>query len=557
MRTRPGLRWLLLPLVGVFLYGSCRLIGGLTLETRQLRVPWRAPAAPPQSRLVDRLEAAPGAAAGADVLLVTLDTTRVDRLGTYGNEEIHTEHIDRLAREGAAFTRAVAVAPTTLPSHASILTGLYPHRHGARANTAFELAESRSTLAEILRSAGYATGAFTSTLVLDSKFGLDQGFDVYDDDTPVHSDWVVAQRPADATTDRALAWLSEPRDRPFFAWVHYYDPHSPYAPPEAYAGGNEYDGEIAFVDDQLGRILRLLEERGRKAVVVVVADHGEALGEQGESTHGMLVGEATVRVPLVVHAPGVVAAGTRVDAWVSQVDLVPTLLSLLGVPAPIGLDGADLTRRIDEREVYSENLEARVQFGWRRMSALYDGDLKYVEGARPELYDVAADPREAVDLAKARPAEVERLERRAEEVRASGDDFVAPRMFITREEQTKLEALGYVAPKAEAVRAGGPGPDPREGLALLEQVQGIVNMHALPLPWWAWLVPGSRKLPRGQAAAARALEAIAAEHPDFAPVHYYLSRFYEKARRPEDARRSAATLQRLLEAPAAAGAPGH
>jgi arylsulfatase A-like enzyme len=381
--------------------------------------------------------------------------------------------MDGLARGGAIFTHAVAVAPTTLPSHASILTGLYPHRHGARANSAFDLDEGRSTLAETLRSAGYATAAFTSAFVLDSRFRLDQGFDVYDDETPVREDWVIAHRPGDATTDRALEWLAQPRDRPFFAWVHYYDPHAPYQPPDPYAKGVElaYDGEIAFVDDQLGRLLQLLEEHGRKTIVVVVADHGEALGEQGESTHGFLVSEATVRVPLLVHAPGVVAAGTRVDAWVSQVDLVPTVLSLLGVPAPLALDGVDLTRPIEEREVYTESLQGRIQFGWRRTSALYDESLKYVEGAMPQLYDLAADPRETVDLANARPADVKRLERRAEEIRESGGEFVAPRGFLTLEEQSKLEALGYVVSKTAAVRAGGSGLDPREGLPLLERVQ--------------------------------------------------------------------------------------
>lgn len=401
------------------------------------------------------LGAKAGEFSGFNVLLVTFDTTRADRIGCYGNDGIETPNLDRLARSGVLFSQAVAVAPTTLPSHTSVLTGLYPYHHGARANGNYRLANDKTTLAEILSAKGYETAAFVSAMVLESGYGLDQGFDVYSDDVSegVERPWTGDPvLPGDKTTDRALEWMSQRGEHPFFVWVHYFDPHAPHEAPAPY---NEkyafaYDGEIAFTDEQLGRLLGGLDQNNirDKTIVVVVGDHGESFGQHNELTHGWLVHDSTLHVPMLMACGDRLGGGIHVDRRVSQIDVMPTVLSLLGITAPEGLDGSDLTERIpDDRVLYSDTLEGYVQYGLAPLIALFDGNHKYIHGPKPELYDIAADPFEQENLIAKKPDVARKLK---DELKSLVGDNIDESLFKTSQqeldpaERDKLAALGYV-----------------------------------------------------------------------------------------------------------------
>jgi choline-sulfatase len=397
------------------------------------------------------------------VVLVTIDTLRADRVGP-----AVTPAIEALARRGVRFTNARANVPLTLPSHASILTGLLPPRHGVRLNGVHRLKEGAPALARVLQSAGYRTGAFVGAYVLDSRFGLDQGFDVYDDEIPKRegaTGSLEAERRGDVVAARAIGWLrSLPDDgRPFFLWMHLYDPHAPYTPPPewlARAHGQPYDGEVAFADAQLGALVDALRAtgRGERTLTVVAGDHGESLGEHGEADHGMLLYEAALRVPLVMAGPGV-PVSTR-DEPVSLVDIVPTVLGRLGVEAPAG-DGRDLLATgaaSVPSEVYAETEYPRAA-GCSPLRALVGPRWKYIGGpARPELYDLARDPHEAHDVAAEQPATVEAMGPRAaaiaDEAVASAD--AAPSAEVTE----RLRALGYVAAVPSASPAASAAPSP-------------------------------------------------------------------------------------------------
>ena len=323
-----GFVWIRVASAGVLLSGLIHY--GVNLAPQQISLPL-VPLVVDSNFLVSSLlPLRSGALAGHNLLIVTIDTTRPDRLGFYGNDEIATPNLDRLASRGAVFTRALATAPITLPSHASILTGRYPHHHGVRTNGLPPLESGETTLAEVLAEHGYDTAAFVSSFILEKQFGLAQGFGRYDDET--HSESAVmgySERRADRTTDRALEWLRRSGPRPFFLWVHYYDPHASYSPPEPFedSSANDYDGELAFVDQQVGRLLEgVAASSDEDALVVVTSDHGESFGEHGEQSHGFLVNEATLRIPLIVTTTRGLSTPVRIDELVSQVDLMPTVL---------------------------------------------------------------------------------------------------------------------------------------------------------------------------------------------------------------------------------------
>ncbi|HVR11076.1 MAG TPA: sulfatase-like hydrolase/transferase [Thermoanaerobaculia bacterium] len=360
-----------------------------------------------------------GAAAGdpaggpRNLLLVTLDTVRADHLGCYGDALAETPALDRLASEGIRFAHAASPVPLTLPSHTSILTGLLPLHHGVRNNGAAGLPAGTATLATTLAGAGYRTGAFVAAFVLDHRFGLQPGFAVYDDEVnrDPNAGWVLeAERPGNVVVDRALAWLGRDDARPFFLWVHLYDAHAPYnapSPQRERHPGRPYDGAVAFDDAQLGRLLAELDRRGwrERTVVAVTADHGESLGEHGEATHGLLLYEPDLAVPLLLRAPGL--APRAVATPVSLVDLAPTLAGLLRLPWTRPADGRDLSAALTARrepppiDLYAETRYPEV-FGWSPLAALRRRDLKYISGgggAWPELYDLTRDPHEAVNLA--------------------------------------------------------------------------------------------------------------------------------------------------------------
>jgi arylsulfatase A-like enzyme/Tfp pilus assembly protein PilF len=407
-----------------------------------------------------------------NVLLVTFDTTRADHIGCYGNPRIRTPTLDRLAADGVRFTRALSAVPITLPSHSTIMTGRYPIAHGVRDNGLFVLGDEQRTLAEILRDQGYATGAAVGAFPVTARFGINQGFGFFDDHlTAMFEDYLgniavpkkrlfFDERRAAEVNDAILPWLEANADGPFFAWVHYFDPHQPFepAPPfdQLYAD-DPYDGEIAYADASLGYLLARLERLGvmDRTLVIMTADHGEGLSEHNEVTHAMLAYNSTLHVPLIIRPPadGGAPRGKVVDERVGTVDIVPTILDLLGIDPPAGLQGRSLVPlwnggREDGTAppvLYAENISPRLTHGWGELRVLVDGALKYIHGPRPELYDLDADPGELHNLIAVRPDDARRLraalERFLETHAAAGASKIEELDDATRQ---RLEALGYL-----------------------------------------------------------------------------------------------------------------
>ena len=405
------------------------------------------------------------------VLLVTLDTTRADRLGAYGYAAARTPVLDRLAHDGVLFERAVAAAPTTLPAHASMMTGRNPMAHGVR-NNGVPLDRAVPTLADAFRAAGYRTAAFVSAFVLDRRFGLVRGFDTYDDhlDPPAGSATDALERRGDGTVAAAMAWLtapasastgtptSAPAAAPFFLWVHLYDPHDPYEAPGSPGGADAatlYDGEIAFADRAVGTLLGALERQGltNNTIVAVIGDHGESLGEHGEATHGMFVYESAMRVPALLKWPARVPAGTRVTPLVRAIDLAPTLLDLAGRPSLVGATGVSLVPLIRgpaaapeaaPATAYGETYFPQLFMNWAPLRSWRDGQWKFIEAPTLELYDLASDPGETVNLAAREPDRAGRM-RRALYALVAAEGTAAVSAGPDRETMQKLAALGYVA----------------------------------------------------------------------------------------------------------------
>lgn len=387
-----------------------------------------------------------------NLLLITLDTLRADRLGSYGFTAAATPVLDRLAREGVRFEHAISAAPLTLPSHATILTGLLPPKHGLRNNGAGKLPDEVPTLATTLSGAGYRTGAFVGAFVLDRRFGLSRGFEVYDDEiraARAENATLEAERPAAEVVDRAVEWLRKAGAPPTFVWVHLYDPHAPYAPPEPFRtqfASDPYSGEIAYVDAQVGRLLKELDRLriAERTIVVVVGDHGEALGEHGELTHGVLLYEPTLRVPLIIRAPKILSPRV-VGAPVSLAELAPALTSLL-----LGRD-SDLSagllagRELKEKLIYSET-EYPMLFGWSPLAVSRRGSMKFIDSPSPELYDLARDPGETRNLYGTERRTMRALSQALESIRV----IQTPPQTSPLDPETarKLASLGYVAPSS-------------------------------------------------------------------------------------------------------------
>jgi arylsulfatase A-like enzyme/tetratricopeptide (TPR) repeat protein len=394
-----------------------------------------------------------------NVLLVSIDTLRADHLGCYG-ARAKTPTIDGLAADGVLFERAVSHVPVTLPSHASLLTGIYPIAHGIRDNGAFRLASTHRTLASLLRERGYRTGAFVASFPLDSRFGLDQGFDVYDDvyGEGSYYDIQIAERPADEVLNPAAAWIEQTAGGPFFAFVHLYDPHSPYEPPPPFAerfGNDPYSGEIAYVDDALGRFLSRLTAAGRmdNTIVVITADHGEGLGEHGEKTHGMFAYDSTLHVPLVFHWKDALPRGLRVTARVRLIDVAPTLATLAGLPPFGGFQGEPLVEALanrdpgSDRESYFEALSFNLSRNWAPLTGLYRNHLKFVQLPIPELYDLSADPKETMNLLPSRSGGEGQMQKALAELvsaKGSNEARAAAKTEPDAETVARLKTLGYL-----------------------------------------------------------------------------------------------------------------
>jgi len=418
--------------------------------------------------------AAPNRAKPAwNVVLITIDTLRADHLGCYGYTKIKTPNIDELAADGTRFERAFAVVPVTLPSHTTMLTGTYPMLSGMHDFSLNKLSASQPTLASVLKQAGYATGAVVAAAVLDSRFGLNQGFDFYYD----HFDFSrldeanldEMERPGNEVADVTLDWLGKNWQKKFFLWMHLYDPHFPYKPPEPYRteyAGRLYDGEIAFADAQVGRLVRFLKEKGvyRNTVIVLAGDHGEGLGEHGEKTHGFFIYNSTMHVPLIVRLPGPRAPDAKartVSNLVSLVDLMPTVLGAVGVDVPAQVQGSNLlagadrsvrsTRGVEtaakDRSVYGETFLPRIHFNWSELRGAENAKYHFIDAPRPELYDVATDPGEAHNLLGEKKAVGEEM--RAKLVAMireySAGKELAEKTGLDPALMERLKALGYAA----------------------------------------------------------------------------------------------------------------
>lgn len=431
-----------------------------------------------------------GQAPPRNVLLVSLDTTRADRLGCYGHPAGATPHLDALAREATVFTRALSSNPMTAPAHSTMFTGTSPLVHGLHRNN-LRLDDGNVTLAERLRERGLRTAAVVGAVVLDSEFGLDQGFDDYLDEfrEERHAGTLkYTERRAEEVSDDAIAWLERHGREPFFLFVHYFDPHAPYEPPEPFAsrfGADRYLGEIAYTDHHLGRVFETLRRLGlwESTLIVVTADHGEALGAHGEATHGYYAYNATLHVPLVVRRPGRAAA--RIEDIVGLVDVVPTVLGALGLPAPADLDGRDLGARLGggaapvaDRALYFESFEP-MTMGCGPIRGVVEEGWKLVATKVPGLYDLGQDWHEAENLAGRFPERRERLAGRLEALRsaaaARSHDSAPP--GVDDPTAARLRALGYLtdAPLLVAAEEETALDDPSACLAVF---QGYIAARA-------------------------------------------------------------------------------
>jgi arylsulfatase A-like enzyme/tetratricopeptide (TPR) repeat protein len=419
--------------------------------------------------------------------VITIDTLRADHVGAYGFPLARTPAMDGLAKDGVRCANATAVAPITMVSHTSIFTGLLPPAHGVRDNGSYALGDKAVTLAERLKAAGYETQAFVSALVLNRRYNLNQGFDGYDDNLWAEDSpklFLIRDRVAAKTAALAGRWLDRwemrGKKKPFFLWVHFYDPHQPYKVrgPAAALAPSPYDAEIAVADHGVQEILNDLESKRLldDTLIVLTADHGESLGEHGEKTHAIFIYDATVRVPLFFRWPGYFPAGKVYQGPVRSVDIVPTILGALGLPGGGETQGADLGPALRGKVPpprlgqYSESLLAEVGFGMAPLYGVRLDGYKWIRAPRPELYDLKRDPHELHDLAARQPRIAVRLDRELSRLLADSErhKVASARRPLDEETEEMLRALGYLAPPAQ--RRAVQGMDPKDGIVLYQKL---------------------------------------------------------------------------------------
>ena len=418
--------------------------------------------------------------ADCSVLLVSIDTLRADRLPAYGYRAGSTPHLDALARRGVVFEDVYSHCPLTLPAHASLFTGLLPPHHGVRDNLGFTLKDAHPTLARRFRAAGWRTGAAVSAYVLRRQTGIAEGFDFYDD--AIESEGTVeslaaVQRDGATAVEALTRWVEARADARFFAFLHLYEPHTPYAPPARYAGRDPYDGEIAYADELVGRLLDRLKAREGRLLIAVTSDHGEGLGDHGEQEHGVFLYREAVRIPLILRLPGDARAGSRASGTAAQVDVAATLLDLVGLPTG-GLDGVSLRPQLSggrsaARRVYSETFYPRYHFGWSELVAVTEDRFRYVHAPRPELFDLAHDPGERHNLADRRPDAVASMN---DWLARQGEAAPATPEEVPAETREKLQALGYVGLSPSA-RAGADLADPKDRIGAYEDLKRALALR--------------------------------------------------------------------------------
>ena len=464
----------------------------------------------------ERVSRRPVRAAGPPVILVSIDTLRSDRLPAYGYAGVQTPAIERLRLDGVLFEDSWSQCPLTLPSHVSIFTGVNPPIHGVRDNIGYRLdGKTHRPLARFLKDAGYATGASVSAWVLRSQTGLGEGFDFYDDaiePPPGSKAASQAQRPGSETLSRALEWAGTVRDRPFFLFLHLYEPHSPYEPPEPFRSrfAQPYDGEIAAADAVVGALLRQLDAWGiyERSAIVLLSDHGEGLMDHGEQEHGILLYREALQVPLIVKLPGSARKGERVRRPAALTDVLPTVLALAGGSAPDAIAGSDLLGASPRPEsgIYGETFYPRIHLGWSDLRSLADGDNHFIDGPEPELYDRRADPGEKTNRFSRDSEAARNLKRVLDRVPA---DFRIP-AAADAEQIKKLTALGYLSAASPAM-SGSSLPNPMRELPTLEESRRAFRMEA----------EGDRP------GAIAALQRLLARNPNIFDVQYKLAEILE------------------------------
>jgi len=423
-----------------------------------------------------------------NVVLITIDTLRADHLGCYGYGRAQTPNLDQLSQQGATFWNATSVTPLTLPAHSSIMTGSYPLAHGVRDNGGYYLDNKWQTLAETMKASGFHTGGFISAFVLDRRWGIAQGFDEYFDHFELSKYKTVSmdsvQRRGDETLGKALAWLDKNKTSRFFTWIHFYDPHTPYDPPEPFRSQFQdkswglYDGEIAFVDNLVGRIRDFLSSNNllSTTLVVITGDHGESLGEHQEAGHGFFIYDATTHVPLIVLDPG--EKPVKISDQVRSIDLFPTIAEAAGVKIPSSVQGVSLLPLVrggtlpQKLTAYSESYFARFHYGWSELKSLRTPDYKYIDAPEKELYRLSQDRSERNNLydgdashAKPFEAEITRL--------VSTSAAVETPKFVDEDSLNKLQALGYIGTYTAPLQSlnSGPLPDPKGKIRLYNLVK--------------------------------------------------------------------------------------
>ncbi|UCC39292.1 MAG: sulfatase-like hydrolase/transferase, partial [Candidatus Aminicenantes bacterium] len=410
-----------------------------------------------------------------NILLVTLDTTRADRIGCYGYEKAKTPNLDSLALNGVMFSNAYCQVPLTLPSHCSLLTGTYPFYHQVRNNGFYYLTPSYLTLAEILKERGFKTSAFVSSFTVDSRFGTDQGFDFYDDkftEAEVLKNF-RSERKADKVYASFSDWLDENFNQKFFCWVHFFDPHVPYDPPSPFKEEfleRPYDGEIAYMDHYIGKMLEKLKEKNidDNTLIVLVGDHGEAFGEKGEIDHGFFIYDVTLKVPLIFYSQNSLPPGLVINARVRLIDIMPSILEMLEIPANKEIQGVSLLpyikdRRKDDLPSYIETYYPRENHGWSELIGLINGKWKYIHAPKPELYNLESDPQEEKNVISHETKVASAIRQELKEtIQKLSSKIEAGKKKLTREERERLRSLGYLGSMLSEASSTKPLPDPKD-----------------------------------------------------------------------------------------------
>lgn len=482
-----------------------------------------------------------------NILLIIVDTLRADYLSCYGNKIVKTPNVDKLAAEGIKFSWAVCHVPLTLPSHASIFTSTYPIHHGVRDNGAFRLEDKYLTLAEMLKQQGYQTAAFVGAFPVDSRFGIAQGFDLYDDyygEGSAHNDFAYAERPAEEVIKPAMEWLKNSTSEPWFCWLHLYDPHMPYIPPAPFNQlhpDNLYAGEVAYTDEIIGQFLQFLHSNSldKNLIIIFTADHGEGLGDHGESTHGIFAYNSTLNVPLIFWNKKIFSQPRIIDKRVRHIDIAPTILDILNIHKPDQMQGRSLMPLIRQPsnwtvdESYFETFSANLNRYWAPLQGMFGLNYKYIRLPIPELYDMRRDFHEENNIYEQRPAIAHKMIKRlASLVKSSSISSLEEIKQIKVDEETrkKLLALGYITPssKPPPKKTYTEEDDPKNLIGLNEMLNQAIQYH----------------LNKKVKASIEMLKNLINKRPDFALAYTNLAYIQEQSGLPEDA---VDTLQKAVD----------